>query len=256
MSVSAPPTGIIQDLGDRHEVRLPIFEGPLDLMLHLIRKEHIDIYDIPIAQITGQYLDYIRLMEELNINVAGEFLEMAATLIYIKSKMLLPPPPVENGDLPMDDDPRRELVEQLLEYEKYKNAAQELYHREQIEAGMWSASRQQEVLPPEEELVAATLFDLLSAYQAIIRRLEERRSLEMEREAVTVAEKIQQIKEALRVRKRFRFSYLLRGRVSRVQLVVLFVAVLELVRLRCVRVRQEELFADFWILRGPELTWS
>jgi hypothetical protein len=127
------PSAIIP-LGDHCEIRLPVFEGPLDLLLHLIRKESIDVYDIPIARITEQYLGYIQLMQDLNVNVAGEFLEMAATLIYIKSRMLLPAEPAADGEMAAEEDPRAELVERLLEYERFKNAAQTLYEREQLES--------------------------------------------------------------------------------------------------------------------------
>src|SRR5215467_1792604 len=123
-------------MDETYKIHLPVYDGPLDLLLDLIRKQEIDIYDIPISQITQQYLDYVRMMQELDISVAGEFLLMAATLIYIKSKMLLPPDPLlaegESGD------PRLELVQRLLEHEKFKNAAQMLHQKELVEGSTWS----------------------------------------------------------------------------------------------------------------------
>jgi segregation and condensation protein A len=249
------PSAIIP-LGDHCEIRLPVFEGPLDLLLHLIRKESIDVYDIPIARITEQYLGYIQLMQDLNVNVAGEFLEMAATLIYIKSRMLLPAEPAADGEMAAEEDPRAELVERLLEYERFKNAAQTLYEREQLESGMWTVSRFHEVVPPGEELVSVSLFDLLDAFRGILQRIEDRTALSMDREAITVAEKIGEIQAAFSRRRRLKFSELAGNRLTRSHLVVLFIAILELVRMRCVKVRQDDLFADFWVIRHAEVPWT
>ena len=248
--------GTLVTEGDRCEIRLPVFEGPLDLLLHLIRKESIDIYDIPIARITEQYLEYIRLMDDLNVNVAGEFLEMAATLIYIKSRMLLPAEPVPEGEMAAEEDPRAELVERLLEYERFKSAAQTLYQREQLESGMWSVSRYHEVVPPGEELVSVSLFDLLDAFRGILQRIEDRTVVEVDREAITVAEKIAEIEAEFSQRRKVRFSELAGGRFTRPHLVVLFIAILELVRMRCIRVRQDDLFADFWVIRHADVPWT
>jgi len=230
-------------------VRLADFEGPLDLLLHLIRKEQVDIYDIPIALITTRYLEYIELMQDLNINLAGEFLEMAATLIYIKSRMLLPPEPGPEGDEAVVEDPRQELVERLLEYEQFKNAAQVLYTREQIETGVMTADRIREVVPPEEELLSVSLFDLIAAYKNVLRQLDERAILEMERENVTVAEKIAQVREMLEQKKKLRFTDLVRLSPARTHVVVLMLALLELARMRDVRLRQDGLFSEIWIIR-------
>ncbi|HQO24210.1 MAG TPA: segregation/condensation protein A [Acidobacteriota bacterium] len=244
---SVQPT--IIDRGESHEVRLADFEGPLDLLLHLIRKEQVDIYDIPIALITTRYLEYIELMQDLNINLAGEFLEMAATLIYIKSRMLLPPEPGPEGDEAVVEDPRQELVERLLEYEQFKNAAQVLYTREQIETGVMTADRIREVVPPEEELLSVSLFDLIAAYKNVLRQLDERAILEMERENVTVAEKIAQVREMLEQKKKLRFTDLVRLSPARTHVVVLMLALLELARMRDVRLRQDGLFSEIWIIR-------
>src|SRR5512141_3091640 len=145
---------------DQITIRLDAFEGPLDLLLHLIRRDEIDIYDIPIARITEQYLEYLQVMKDLNINIAGEWLVMAATLIYIKSRMLLPPDPVAEQQEEGAGDPRTELVYQLLEHQKFKNAAQMLYTREEVENASWH-NPPPEVLEDGKEVVAVTLFDLL-----------------------------------------------------------------------------------------------
>src|SRR6516165_4337984 len=153
------------------KISLPLYEGPLDLLLDLIRRQKLDIYDIPIARITEQYLDYLHVMEEMNVDLASEFLVIAAQLIYIKSRMLLPPDP----DAPPEEqeDPRAELVRRLLEYEKFKNAAQMLYQREMIENAVWSNPG--EALLEETELepeVNVGLFDLLSVFRDVLKRAE------------------------------------------------------------------------------------
>jgi len=236
------------DLKDHYEVKLPLFEGPLDLLLHLIRKEEIDVYDIPIASITQKYLEYINIMQELNINVAGEFLEMAATLIYIKSKMLLPVEESED-ELSLEDDPRMELVEKLLEYEKFKNIAQVLYVRDQMEQGKWSVPHIEEVLKEDEQLVSVTLFDIMDSFRKVMQKYENRIAVEMERDNITVAEKVAQIKEVLKSRKTIRLSSFIKGNVSRLHIVVLFLAVLELAKTRMIRVKQDELFTDIILIR-------
>src|SRR5881396_204660 len=165
-------------------LRLEGFEGPLDLLLHLIKREEIDIWNIPIARITEQYLDYLQLMKELNINVAGEWLVMAATLIYIKSRLLLPPDPSAAPQDEIEDDPRTELVYQLLEHQKFKNAAQMLYTREEVENAVWNKPPK-EVEEDSGEIVAATLFDLLRAFHTIVKRFEEQKTMEVNQEEIS-----------------------------------------------------------------------
>src|SRR5213594_2709915 len=160
-------------------LRLEGFEGPLDLLLHLIKREEIDIWNIPIAQITEQYLQYLQVMKDLNINVAGEWLVMAATLIYIKSRLLLPPDPSASPQDEIEEDPRTELVYQLLEHQKFKNAAQMLYTREEVENAVWN-NPPSEVLEDSKEVVAVTLFDLLRAFHTIVKRFEEQRTMEVD----------------------------------------------------------------------------
>ena len=170
---------------DELNISLPLYEGPLDLLLDMIRKQKIDIYDIPIAKVTEQYLTYLHLMQEMNVDLASEFLVMAAQLIYIKSRMLLPPDP----DAPEEEaeDPRAELVRRLLEYEKFSNAAQMLYQREMIENAVWSNPG---ALPLEEaELepeMMVGLYDLLLAFRDVIKRTEEQPLMELDRDEFSV----------------------------------------------------------------------
>lgn len=227
-------------------VMLDVFEGPLDLLLHLIRSQELDIYDIPVAKVTDQYLQYLALMEELNIGIAAEYLVMAATLIHIKSKMLLPPDPAqtEEGE---SEDPRAELVEQLLEHEKFKQAAQMLYSRETVELSVWPRGHN-EFEEEEKELVSAGVFDLIQAFHLMVERFKEQIILEVESETVTLEEKMIELRRLLTVRREFRFSMFFERKISRLHLVVTLIALLELVRLREVRLFQEGLFQDIRIV--------
>src|SRR5436309_8971608 len=177
-------------------LRLEGFEGPLDLLLHLIKREEIDIWNIPSAQITEQCLQYLQVMKDLNINLAGEWLLMPATLIYIKSRMLLPPDPSAAAQEETQEDPRTELVYQLLEHQKFKNAAQMLYTREEVENAVWNKPPK-EVEEDSGEIVAATLFDLLRAFHAVVKRFEEQRTLEVDQEEISVEDAIASIRRLL-----------------------------------------------------------
>ena len=230
---------------DDYKVQLDIFEGPLDLLLHLIRTQEIDIYDIPIAQITDQYLHYVQIMRDLNISVAGEFLYMAATLIYIKSRMLLPPDPTVEGE--EFEDPRQELVQQLLEHEKFKNAAQLLYERETVELSVW-ARGENEFASEEQEMVSANVFDLLKTFHSIMERYKDQIVMEVQREGVTLEEKIDEIRRLLLAQREFLFSTFLERRLTRVHLVVTFLALLELVKRQELRLLQKGMFEDIRIV--------
>jgi len=221
-----------------------MYEGPLDLLLDLIRKQEINIYDIPIAKITGQYLDYMRRnLDRLDTEVAGEFLLMAATLIHIKSKMLLPPDP---NALPEEEDPRAELVHQLLEHEKFKKAAQMLQQKQLVQGAMWSAPGLSEFLDPDAEPeLAVSLFDLIKAFQQVLDRAKERPLLEIADEKVSVAEMMRSLCELLAARAEpLALKEVLDRLRSRDAIVATFLALLELIRLQAVAVRQSELFAD------------
>jgi len=238
-AVSAPPP-----------VKLEAYEGPLDLLLDLIRKQELNIYDIPIARITQQYLDYIHVMDELNIDLGGEFVFMAATLIYIKSRMLLPPDPnATEEDL---EDPRAELVHRLLEHEQFKNAAQMLQSKREVEDAIWSKSGIAEFAEAEDEPgLAVSVFDLISSFREILERAKKRPPLAIQREEVTVAEMIEHVREVLRSRRGpVQLDDLAAGFLSRQALVALLLALLELVRLRAILLRQKELFAPITLQRS------
>jgi len=229
-------------------IRLDSFEGPLDLLLHLIKREEIDIWNIPIARITEQYLEYIQLMKNLNINVAGEWLVMAATLIFIKSRMLLPPDPIAAEDETRED-PRSELVYQLLEHQKFKNAAQMLHVREEVENAVWN-SPPGEVIEAGKDLVAVTLFDLLKAFHEVVRRFETQRGLELEQEEVTIEQKVTDIRHLLMVHDTIHFSTLFTRMPSKMHIIVTFLALLELVRLHEIWLYQKKVFDEIYITRG------
>src|SRR6267142_2624602 len=167
------------------KISLPIYEGPLDLLLDLIRRQKLDIYDIPIAKITEQYLEYLHLMEQLNVDVASEFLVIAAQLIYIKSRMLLPPDPDATPE--EQEDPRAELIRRLVEYEKFKNAAQMLYQRELVENAAWSnpgsIAMEDSELEPE---VAVSLYDLLLVFRDVLKRAEQRPFMQVDRDEFSI----------------------------------------------------------------------
>jgi segregation and condensation protein A len=231
-------------------VKLQVYEGPLDLLLDLIRKQEINIYDIPIARITQQYLDYLHMREELNIDVAGEFIFMAATLIYIKSRMLLPPDPTAAPE--ELEDPRQELVHRLLEHEQFKNAAQMLQSKRMVEEATWSQPGIGEFVEAEDEPgLAVSVFDLISAFREILERAKHRPQIEIHREEVTVAQMVQHVRQVLRDRNGpVPLEDLIAGYVWRQALIALFLALLELVRLRAIWLRQKELFAPIIVQKS------
>ena len=230
---------------DQYKVKLSMFEGPLDLLLFLIRKEEVSIYDIPIARITEQYLEYLRAMQELDIGVAGEFLVMAATLIHIKTQMLLPRDP----DAPAEEieDPRAELVNQLLEHQKFKGVANVLHQRAMMEAAAFGrASMETDDENPE---IAATVFQLFEVFKEVMDRRRAISEIEIERDEMTMAEKITEIKlmlnESAEVSARALFE---RARTRR-EMVLIFLSVLELVKELVIRFRQSETFGDIIIVK-------
>jgi segregation and condensation protein A len=222
------------------KISLPLYEGPLDLLLDMIRKQKIDIYDIPIARITEQYLEYLRFIQELNIDVAGEFVFMAAQLIYIKSRMLLPPDP--DAEAAEAEDPRAELVRRLLEYERFKNAAQMLYQRELVEKVSWNnpgeAPFEESELEPQ---MAVTLYDLLLAFRDVVKRAESRPLLEVSREEFSVEQMMGYLLDKMvSAKKEITLTALLLPSInSRRALITAFLALLELTRLNAIFLRQE-----------------
>ena len=221
-----------------------LYEGPLDLLLDLIRKQDINIYDIPIAKITAQYLAYVERIRELDVNVAAEFIYMAAVLIHIKSKMLLPRDPLAP---PEAEDPRAELINRLLEHEKFKSAAQMLLQKQQIEDAVVSNPALKEFIDAEgtEPELAADVIDLVKVFQQILERARTRPILEVDEETVTVGQMIQYLHRRLSIEERpIRLKQMLRNIQSRQALVCMFLALLELVRLQAIQLRQDHVFGE------------
>jgi segregation and condensation protein A len=222
-----------------------IYEGPLDLLLHLIRKQDIDIYDIPIGRITAQYLAYVEKLRELDVNVAAEFIYMAAVLIHIKSKMLLPRDPAAASDA--QDDPRAELVNRLIEHEKFKSAAQMLMQKQQIEDAVWSNPALKDFKDAEgtEPEIAADVIDLVKTFQQILDRARNRPMIQVDEETVTVGQMIEYLRRRLALEDRpIRLKQMLRNVESRQALVCMFLALLEMVRLQAIQLRQDRLFGE------------
>ena len=216
------------------------FDGPLDLLLHLIRQEQINIYDIPVARIATEYLRYLQIMQELDIAVAGDFLVMAATLIELKTRMLLPRDPFAAPD--EEDDPRRELVDQLLEYQKYKAAAQMLWSRATVERAVFKrAEIETDKNNPE---VVVGLFDLLKVFQEILARHKEEVLMEIVREEVSMAEMLERLRNMVMSAGEVNLRIFFEQARSRRELVVAFLSVLELVRTTDVSLVQEQTFGD------------
>jgi len=241
---------VAHDTAPPPPIKLEAYEGPLDLLLDLIRKQQINIYDIPIAKITKQYLDYLHLLRELNIDVAGEFIFMAATLIYIKSRTLLPPDPT----VPPDEleDPRADLVHRLLEHEQFKNAAEMLNSKRTVEDAMWSEPGLREFQEAEDEPgLAVSVFDLISVFREILERAKKRPQMQIKREEVSVAQMVEHVKQRLRTSSGpVPIEDLVGDFVWRQALIALFLALLELVRLRAVRLRQKDLFTPITVAKS------
>src|SRR5215213_2199217 len=224
---------------DAYPVRLENFEGPLDLLLHLIKKHEVSIYDIPIAIITHQYVDYIELMQEMNLDVAGEFLVMAATLIHIKSRMLLPrPDPAQEES---EEDPRDALMRRLLEHQKFKAAAELLHERETLRSAQWTradgpiAEIAGEAPEPEIEV---DLFSLISAFRNVVERAKQRPKVYLPGEQMPIEERIAQLLAKLSETEACGFDDLFADMRSRSGMIVTFLAILEMIRLRLIRVFQ------------------
>ena len=239
---------------DAFPVKLEHFEGPIDLLLHLIKKNEVDVHDIPIALITQQYLDAIHLLQELNLDIAGEFLVMAATLIHIKSKMLLPRPETAAGVAGEEEDPRDALVRRLLEHQKFKAAAGLLHEREELRSAQWQ--RPDEAVAhiagddyePELEV---DLFSLLNAFQAVVDRAKMRPKVLLPPEQIPVEVRMDQLLARLSETEAIGFEELFADVDDRAGLIVTFLALLEMIRLKLVRVFQSGSFGPIRIYKRP-----
>lgn len=227
-----------------YRINLPVYEGPLDLLLDLIRKQEMDIHNIPIAKITEQYLDYLHQLEKLDIDVSGDFIYMAATLIHIKSKMLLPPDPLAGPD--GQEDPREELVHRLLEHEKFKNAAQLLYQKQQIEDHVWSKpDRTLYVGDDVEGELVVSLVDLVKVFSQVLERRKEVAKFSLRHETVTIAQMMDRLRQRLIANEEaVSLIEFFEGCETRNAMIVALLAVLEMVRMQAILLVQSELFAD------------
>ncbi len=230
------------------------YEGPLDLLLDLIRKQQINIYDIPIAQITAQYLDYMQKAVELDIELSSDFVFMAATLIHVKSRLLLPRDP-ELEKLSPEEDPRKELVERLIQHQQFKNAAEMLQQKRLIEEAVWSHPQMGTFLPEGENRdLAVTIFDLVRTFQDILERAKDRPVYQVDKENTSVPEMIQYLREQLgesRQAETLSVTRLFSQQRSRRAMICLFLAILELVKRCSVEVVQEGAFHEIALRRGP-----
>ncbi len=232
---------IVRDTRDTIKLELGEFAGPLDLLLYLIKQEQANIFDIPIARITNAYLQYIRLIERLDIALAADFLVMAATLIEIKSKMLLPREISGEAEEEIED-PRQELVDRLLEHQKFQNAAQMLYARSTVEQAVFP--RGQIESDENNAEVNATVFDLLTVFQKILARHKEEIKLEIKREEMSLSDMIKSLKRRVFQVKELYLSAFFEEMQNKQELVLAFIAVLEIVRTESVKLVQEKVFGD------------
>jgi segregation and condensation protein A len=235
---------------DSYRIKLEIFEGPLDLLLHLIKKNELDIYDIPIALITKQYMGYLDLMKNLNLDIAGEFLVMASTLTLIKSRMLLPT--TETGDEEDEgEDPRAELIQNLLEYQKFKDLASELYEKELAQREIFTREGvDRELFSTDEIWIDATIFDLLNALKELLESAPGDVTDEIFVDEITVSEKINHILEKLEENEFVQFESLFSGFTTKIEIIVTFLALLELIKMRMIRVQQTSHFGAIRIYKS------
>lgn len=239
------------------KIKLPVFEGPLDLLLYLIKKEEVDIYQIPIERITQQYLDILRLMQMLDLEVAGEYLVMSATLLYIKSRMLLPkdqqlPEPEDEED----GDPRWDLIRQLVEYKKFKDAAWQLAAKGEEQEAIYTRGFDLRSLPqaPLAKIGEVSIFDLITAFQKVVSRLQPESEFNtIMEDRFTVSDKIIFIQQLVENGRRILFRDLFPAEASRPEIVVTFLALLELVRLKQITAQQEEAFGEIQLVKAPGL---
>lgn len=235
---------------DAYRVRVHAFEGPLDLLLHLVRINEVAIADIPIVQITRQYNEYLDLMRELNLEVAGEYLVMAATLMHIKSRMLLPPDPQAAGEQ-ASEDPRTQLAQQLLDYQRYKQAAENLQAMDTAQGLIWTHDGPMPGELAGEELLVVDLFDLITAFRALLGRLDSEVRLRLKRDDVSVADKIGWLSDLLAERSSVSLEDVFRDLPGRLDRIATFLAVLEMLRLQLIVAFQRRLLGEIRIALRP-----
>lgn len=238
-----------------YKIRLDMFEGPLDLLLYLVKKDHLNIYDIPIAKVTQQYLEYINLMQLLDLNVVGEFLVMAATLMQIKSKMLLPAEELAQQE---EEDPRAELVKRLLEYEKFKQIAENLKQREISQQEVFKRPKTEITVTGEDSVKSpdkyfeASIFDLINAFSQALKDIPREVFYEVIKDQYTVEQKVHDILHLLLVETEIKLSGLFAKTKSKLEIIAIFLAILELAKMKEIVARQDAEFEDIVISRNKE----
>lgn len=236
-----------------YKIKLEIFEGPLDLLLYLVKKDHLNIYDIPIAKVTEQYLQYLNLMQLLDLNIAGEFLVMAADLLKIKSKMLLPAEELAQEE--QEEDPREELVKRLLEYEKFKQIAEELREKEISQKEIFKRPKveiETEKVGDKEVYFEASIFDLINAFSKALKDIPKDVFYEVIKDEFTIEEKIHQLLHNLLVVPSLKLSQIFSQAKNKIDVIVTFLAILELIRMKEAVAFQKDLFGDIEISRNKE----
>jgi len=238
-----------------YKLKLEMFEGPLDLLLYLIKKDQINIYDIPIAQVTDQYLEYLEMIKLMDLDIVGDFLVMAATLLQIKSRTLLPPDPTTEEE--QEEDPRDELVKRLLEYKKFKEVAEGLREKEQGRQDLFSrtfdADLTKEIKEEAKEVYfEASLFDLIAAFSKVLKNVSKETFYEVIKDEHTVEQKIHDILHLLLEQPSILLMELFNRAKNKIEIIVIFMAILELIRLREILVLQKRLFGEIEIMRNKE----
>ncbi len=236
-----------------YKVRLELFEGPLDLLLYLVKKDHLNIYDIPIAQVAEQYLQYLNLMQLLDLNIVGEFLVMAATLMQIKSRMLLP---TQEGEVTQEEeDPRAELVRRLLEYEKFKEIADSLRQKEDEQKEVFKRPKSEidkDISAKTQVYFEASIFDLITAFSKALEEIPKELFYEVIKDEFSIEGKVHEILHLLLVVPSVSISGLFGKAKNKIEIIVIFLAILELIRLKEIVARQKDLFAEIEVTRNKE----
>lgn len=229
-----------------YRVHVDTFEGPMDLLLYLVRRHDVDIFDIPIAQITRQFLEYIQLMRSLDLDIAGDFVRLASTLIRIKARMLLPKD--EEEEIEDEDDPRGELIKSLLEYQEYKKLAETLDSRQEVQRNVFYRSIGLDPSDEKEnEILDVSLFDLLAAFKGVLKEAPAEAIHEVVREEISLEERITYMSDLVAQKRRISFAEMFPAGATRVVLVVTFMALLELIKKQRIRIGQSGTFGDIWV---------
>ena len=234
-----------------YKIKLHVFEGPLDLLLYLIKKDELNIYDIPIAQVTDQYMKYLDLMELLDLDIAGEFLVIAASLLHIKSKMLLPRDAQEEPH-EEEEDPRADLIEKLLEYKRFKEAAEHLRGREKFKQELFTRKPEVKEKDPNEIYFETSLFELISAFSKALKDIPKDVFYEVIKDEFSVDEKIHDILHALFKKSKLKLSELFEKAKNNLEIIATFLAILELIKVKEVKIMQKALFDEIEIMRNED----